>query len=554
MNSPSSAFAWELWTRHNRRLITMALLLVGFAALYPLMCSISGFDLTAPDALEALGRAIQPGRAETGAFQRVAHGLWLLALTCGPAGVMLISLLFIMWISTFTTFDPGSKDAMAFPMRLFTLPVTTSFLFWWMTLAGQLGVIVFHTSWVWLVRMPNMELFGSYRNCFLWMTMLALTQGITWSLAAWPVLRTCLLGGLGFGVVMSPAWPTAESYAPWLFGLLVGGMVLGRVGLEKIRHGQWQSWDWDQIIARIRPSGELRGPTAFSSPEQAQLWFEWRRFARRLCIYMVASSIIPMLGLLALRVLWFRKPVQGESAFQIGVILMAMPIVVHLCFSLAQSKMDIQFAMLRPLTNGQIIMATLKASGIFTIASWLLAGVSVAAIPLLGRWSTPERSFTTAAEYWPITGLALALLCWRLIAVNLGFAVSDHPRLKPFPAIFLIGAYALTFSLAVLSHYEKYWNSFIQWLPAILACLVGLKMVLGLTAFRLSIKRRLLSASAAGRYFAVWCLMAAVVMAPVIMSFHGREGLISALLGIIVLTPFARIGFAPLGLEFSRHQ
>ena len=53
---------------------------------------------------------------------------------------------------TFTEIDQKAKDPMAFPARLFTLPVSTPFLFWWLLLAGLAAVIVLYASWVYFVR------------------------------------------------------------------------------------------------------------------------------------------------------------------------------------------------------------------------------------------------------------------------------------------------------------------------------------------------------------------------------------------------------------------
>src|ERR1700733_9296218 len=137
MHTPSAALAWEFWRRHRMRLMTMLGLFLGFVLLYPGLCSLVGLSFDGSDALDAVAHVMGPLNRPPSASQ-ILRILYVLALACGPVGTMFMSLLCLTWMFTLTAVDSKTKDPMAFPARLFTLPVSTPFLFWWIFLTGQL--------------------------------------------------------------------------------------------------------------------------------------------------------------------------------------------------------------------------------------------------------------------------------------------------------------------------------------------------------------------------------------------------------------------------------
>ena len=141
MHTPTVALAWELWRRHRLRLIAIVSLLLGFVLFYPNLCALAGFNLDSQDGLgEILSRSTLRSDAVPSSFQLVVHVVYIIFLACGPVGTMFLSLLGVAWMFTFTTPDQKTKDPLAFPTRLFTLPISTPFLFWWLVLAGQAGL------------------------------------------------------------------------------------------------------------------------------------------------------------------------------------------------------------------------------------------------------------------------------------------------------------------------------------------------------------------------------------------------------------------------------
>jgi hypothetical protein len=192
MHTPSAALALELWRRHRPRLLAIAGLLLGFALVYPTMCALAGFSPNSPDALDELVR-VAMARHEVSTLLRVGLTLSYMFLLGGPECAMFLSILCVIWMFTFIEFDPKSRNPMTFPVRIFTLPISTTFLFSWLLLGGLAAVVLLSESWVYFVPLPHLEVFGEYEKCFGWMTLLALAQGIVWALASWPITRILVL-------------------------------------------------------------------------------------------------------------------------------------------------------------------------------------------------------------------------------------------------------------------------------------------------------------------------------------------------------------------------
>ena len=553
MHTPAVALAWELWRKHRTRVITIAGLVLGFALVYPKLCALAGFDPNNPGAVDMLAKrfALQ---GDTGPLPlRVVRTLYLLFLACGPASVMILTLLYTAWMFTFTERDPKARDPMTFPARLFTLPVSTPFLFWSLWLGGMAAIAMLYGSWVHFVPLSRLDVFVVYQNCFGWMTLLALGQGIVWALAAWPNTRTVLLAALLFGFLGSPARRDIFESPLLLPSLFVLGSVLARVGLQKMRHSQWQGWTWKWPFATISARAELRGPKRFASPAQAQLWFEWRRFARGLCFTGAVLVGVPLVIYL-LRLGAGFGPLSQNTMLVLACYLVAIPLITHFCTAASPPRTDVSFLMVRPLTNGQMMMATLQAAARSSLLSWMIVAAALCAMPLLGDFHAVEKFVSIPSPYLAIIVPGLILLTWRFIAVNLGFVGSGNRRLAAIPVLMMVAVYAGVFALSILSRNSAYWNAFWRLVPGLLAGLIAVKFLLAFLAFRLSLKRGLLAPFAVVAYLAVWTPMVAALLVPAAVLLHDTEWLLPSSLGIVLLVPLDRIGFCPIALAWNRHE
>jgi hypothetical protein len=528
-------------------------LVLAFALVYPRLCALAGFNPDSADALDEIVNKFAPLNHTQPSPLRIVQVLYVLSLACGPVATMLLTLLFVTWIFTQTEFDPKTKDPMAFPARLFTLPVSTPFLFWWLLLAGQAGVVVLYESWIHFVRLPHLEVLAPYQNCFGWMTLLALAQGIVWALAAWPRTRMLILSATLYSFALAPARRDIFESPFVLPPLFILGVVLARAGLQKMRHGQWQGWTWQWPFARQSARAELRGPKRFASPAQAQLWFEWRRFACRLCFYAAALALVPVAIHLLARLVGGLGPVRDGTLLDFTVYVAAVPLFLHFCFAVAPGRADQSFLMIRPITNGGMMMASLKAAVMSTILSWAVVLAALCAMPMLGDFHAVEQSVSAQPGCRAAIVLGLIFLTWRLVAVNLCFVLYGNRWLANIPGLMCIALWLGGMSLAWLSRNGEYWNGFMRLVPGLLAGLVAVKFLLALLAFRVSLQRGLIAPSSAVGYLSVWTLLLAVLLVPTLILFHGNAWILPASLGIILLTPLARIGFCPIALAWSRH-
>jgi hypothetical protein len=562
MSTPAQAFAWELWSRHHRRLLIIAGLLLGFALLYPALCSQASLDLSSPNPFDPVAEQFASTH-RVPSLQVIVRLLYCLALACAPAGTMIVTLLFVGWMFTFTMVDPQTKDPMKFPSRLFNLPVSTGYIFAWLVVAGQLAVVALYCCWHYFVRFPKLEMFGSYDDGLAWMSLLAIAQGIAWAMASWPKTRMLILTGIG-GFVLSPTWRDYKGAEFVLPALLVLGLCLGYVGLRKMRQGEWQGVDWERLFSKFSRRGTMRGPRQFTSPAQAQLWFEWRRFARTLCLVVAGLTVLPVVLLILTRFIFRLDPFPDDTISGLASYLIGVPILVHLAFGVSPGltqdqgrspTADLSFVLNRPLTDGRIVMTILKAAGIFTAISWLLVCLSLLALRLLGNFAPPEGNLEAIlVKYRLLAALGLIVLSWRLAVINLCSCLSNRPRLRVVPGGLLMCAYFLPIALYLLSLHQDYWDAFCRVLPFILIFLIAVKMVLAGLAFRNALHRRLLSPSEMIGYVSVWALIVAATAIPVLVMLHGQSWAMPLVLCAILVAPLARIGFSPITLAWQRHQ
>jgi hypothetical protein len=547
MHTPSAALTWELWRKHRTRLIGIIGLVLAFAVVYPKLCALAGFDLNSADPLQEFARMAGLGNANGVSLFKIVQSLYLLFLVCGPAVTMLMTLLYVIWMFTFTEPDQKTKDSMKFPARLFTLPVSTPFLFWWIFLAGLTAVMALYASWVYVVPHPHIETFGLHENIFGWMTLLAVTQAIVWALAAWPITRMLVLIAVFFGFIGT----FEHNIFQWPIVLPLGA-VLARAGLQKMRHGQWQGWSW-KWLANAAARAEWRGPKRFASPTQAQLWFEWRRFMGNACFLTVALALVPVALHVLVRVVFGLGPLEVSTMWAFSVGLVWLPVFIHFCFGMSPIRRDQSFLMVRPLDNGGMIMPMLKTAAISAVVSWVAVLAALSAMPLLGDFSEMERLSPLAGCRAALV-LGLIFLTWRMIAANLCFMLPGSRWIATVPTLMFVAFAAAMIMFFTLEENGAYWHPLSRILPILLVCLVAVKFLLAFLSFGISLKRRLLAPDVVVNYLTVWILLVVALLATMVfLSRPPKELIFPFSLGVVLLVPLARIGFCPIMLARFRH-
>ena len=565
MNSPAAALTWEIWHRHQKRLLGIVFLILSFALFYPSLCGRIGLKLDAPNALEQIATTFGQGMEQASPLYRITAAISLLFLLLGPLTCMVVSLLCVIWIFTLAQVD--SKRGFSFPARLFTLPVSTTFLASWLLAAGAGAVIMVYLGWTRLVHLPHIEVFDGYSNCLVWVTLLVVSQAILWALDAFPVVRVLLLTAavfsLGFlgGPVVHDYPPLERHQSILLTVLLLTGCAVAYTGLGKIRHGAWQRWTWKWRLAPATARANLRITKAFPSPAQAQLWFEWRRQTRKLFFYVCALSGVPLLMHVIFCAVVRPGPLSADSTFGLGLYLLAVPWFIHFFHGVATERELPQFIATRPLANGEIVMAKLKAAALSAVLSCVVTLPMLAVVPLLGDVPAAiehvpflSRNLPVLRPILPVILLGWVFLTWRFVAADLCYGlfgkswVAGVLVIKPYCFLALFGL------LSYLVHDPEFEKSLFQFLPFLLALLVLFKLALAQWAFRVSIKRQLLTRAAMLKYLLVWTALAVAFLVPTLVMYHRESWGLSLALGIVLMLPLARIGFSPIALTLGRHR
>jgi hypothetical protein len=561
MNSPSAALTWQIWCRHRKRLIAAFFVLLCFALFYSRLCVFIGLNLDSPNALDSI---VEQAAQMHGTWPDFFKGLAWVILVCAPLACMVITLFYVVWVFTFTDLNP--RVPFSFPKRLFTLPISTLFLMSRLVAGGTTAVLLVFLAWTRLVHLPHVEVFDGFHDGLTWITLLVLSQAIIWSLDAFPFTRVLLLVAATFLLFVHVdfqwyRWLETHR-TPVELLLIFMGCGLAFVGLDKIRHGGWQRWFWEWRLPLTSKRTELPGPNSFRTAAQAEFWFEWRRHGRKVFYTVCALTVVPVL-LMIPELLLHPGSESGDATFELCVYLMAVPIFIHFFHGVSYERTIPQFTANRPLDNGEIIVAQWKATAVSTVLSWVVTCLSLGVVALVGDlsdindtlWSTPAY-LHFIRPLIPVILPGVAICTWAVGAdrVWVGATLGTWIHRVYNAVIFAVVALGLAWLFAFTHRSTPFREIFIRILPGFLAFLVGLKFMLAQWAFRAAYKKRLIARHALIQYLSIWGALAAFLLVPVMVMCHQESALLPLCLGIILMLPLARIGFAPIALNLGRHR
>jgi hypothetical protein len=576
MTSPSAALTWEIWRRHGKRLLAALALLFAFILFYPKLCTIFGVDLDAPNAPDQIASMFPIRFAHSSPLFRVFQVLIMLCILLGPLACMIVTLLCLIGI--FACIELDSKKGFAFPARLFTLPISTPFLAGWYLAVGAGSVTLVYLAWTRLVHLPPIDVFEGYPNLLAWVTLMVMTQGIVWSLDAFPITRILFLGAalFGFGFLTGPALPEhpflQRNQTAILLAILASGCAAAFTGLGKIRHGAWQRWTWPWRRSTSQPpempqgfglrqsSGALAGtPVGFHSPARAQFWFEWHSHARKLVLYNCGLSVLPLLFMALVAA--DMGILSEDDTLGLSLYLLAVPLFLHFFQGISPGRMPPVFITTRPLTDGELVMAKLKVAAVSTALSWIVTLAMVSVVPLLGDVPAMIQHIPLVAGHRPLLRpllpaivLGLMVFTWRFVAADLCFGLTRKSWASKVPVLKFYATLALVGLIFWLGNDAALQRTLSRMLPFLLAFVVILKLFLAQWSFRVSISKRVLARSAVLKYVAIWTVLAAALLVPTAIVLRHESWMPSLSLGIILALPLARVGFCPTALAMERHR
>jgi hypothetical protein len=216
------------------------------------------------------------------------------------------------------------------------------------------------------------------------------------------------------------------------------------------------------------------------------------------------------------------------------------------------------FLAIRPLTSGDFVVSRLKAACLSALLCWLVTFAMLAVVPLLGNVTPLLESIPSgvAAQHRvPVFALAafgLVFLSWRFVAADLWLVRAPKSWQQKIAVIKLYAALGL---IGLLCFLNALFESTVQpILSAIFAALIVVKLILAQWAFRAARRKQLLSRAAVLSYLVIWLVITGALVTPTLILFHNEKWILPAALGLVLLVPLARIGYAPIALGYARHR
>jgi hypothetical protein len=548
MWSPVWAIAWELWSSQRR----LWWLILG-------MISVSGLVL----------------RLSAGAL---AESEGLRSLSFFP---LLLTIILVLAIFNFTERD-RRKSFAGFPERLFTLPVRTRLLVTCPMLCGVLSVVALYLVWVKLVYEP-----AGIRLLVRWPTTLLAAgmvfyQAVIWSFAGFRLARLLVLA-FGFSLLVAVgctpyalAWES-DGRLEWLLTATLGVGVLGAYGaalaaVESQRRGGGRGWEWWRTLGRKMATALPRRRRPFASPAKALLWLEWHR----------AGLVLPFGVLLTLLLIvgpatWLSG--RGPDAAARAAFWMAiLPIVLAVPIGKGIAKPDFwsleldlpAFLATRPVTDGQIVAAKMKAAALSTLLAWAVLlvvapiwlGLAYDLEDLRSFWGSFCSIYSPLAR-WAIPSLALLaaiILTWNFLISSIWTGMSGNWLLYAgfagfSTACLLCILVFLALCLDTAGDHSGILLVMLPWLPWTLAVCFILKVWGAAEAFWRVRRSRLVAMGTVGRYVCVWTAGTCCMLVLAWLVSARVVWLQDALcLGGLLIVPVARVSAAPLAVARSRHR
>jgi hypothetical protein len=544
MRSPAAAIAWQFRQRHRWGLIAMIGYLFVLAVIKVVLFERGqGIDLD----------------DESFAF-----------LVAVP-----LTATFLYFLSVFSfglSGDLAARQSM-YPARMLTLPVTTAALAGWPMLYGIAAMAILWFGTRLLALWPSNVNVPVIWPALLAASLLAWTQALTWMpypLRGLRVIITVLWLAAIDAVIMVEL--NLKASEPVMLAILAPHIPLAylaaRSAVARARRGDVP--EWRGRFARVGRAGDVlqRPRDDFASPARAQLWFEWRLYGRSLP-WLVAILLPFELALL------FPFSHTPELIFELLLLVLFTPpfMATFVAATAARSGATTSdaygvtpFIATRPLTNGSLIAAKMKATIWSTLAAWMLV---LAATPVALRFSgaapvVMERAHRLVEVMGMPRAIAIVLVglaallasTWKQLVQSLYIGMSGRECVVKASVFVALAFLAVVLPLAVWMSGNRrvlaaLWNNF----ALIAAVLVCFKLMAGVwIAMRLHDKRllrgRTLVIGAVCWDVAVFALYGLLVwIVPLVL-------LPSYLLALVAIleVPLARIAAAPLALAWNRHR
>ena len=542
MHSVGAAFAFQFHRRHRW----------GFAALGGYLALLALARLS----VLAMGAPIRLDSPESFAFVVVVpitstFTYFLAAFTFGVSG------------------DFAARESM-YPARLFALPVRTNALVGWPMLFGCVAMIVLWAATRLTVLWPSDIPVPVLWPGLLAAGLLSWTQALTWMpypMRGMRVFVTVLWLAVIDAIVMLALYLKATE--PVMLAIVAPLVPLAYLtangAVTRARRGDTPDWSGVLGGSRAMAASPARG---FSSAEQAQLWFEWKRHGRSLPV--LVGILLP-----CELVLLFATGTSAGLVFAILLGALVTPPIMATFVAAAVRRGgsagdDVHgvppFVATRPLSSAALVAATLQASMLSTAATWVLVVVAIPVGLTLSRtWPVVLERLEHYSGLFGADHVTVALLLlvfgmiastWRQLVQSLYLGFTGRDRLVK-------GSVFLTLSLVAVvgpvlqwvAEHRRAQGVIWEALPLLLAVGAAIKMgAASWVAVRLQrsglVSDRMLLTGAVG-----WCV-AVLALYSLLAWFFATPFFPHYILALVAIlsVPLARVSAAPLALDWNRHR
>lgn len=564
MSSPALALTGQVWRRHRLGLTICAGVWLVMVAL----------AFVVPPAVSHAGPEDGPLLA--------AHFIFLIG-----SFVPVIS--YVICAFVYNRDGPLEDRESAFPKWTFRLPVRTASLVAWPMLQATAVTTAVWVAWNVTVLGPTGLDVPLLWPALVVAAVMAWLQAVSWYPHPLPLVRiVTLMFAVGM-IALIPICGINSELGPTVWMPLLAAFVpaaygVALVGVSKARRGDTPEWTWPQRLWKAVRDSLPRRRTGFDSGLQAQAWFEWR--VRGISIpIIIAVLLVVWVPVFVIGAPSIKKVVSPETPTLMAVTgalttpgLFLIGLVGFLPLYMGLLGLDLggvlykgqwihdaragchPFVGLRPLSDGEIVLAKMRMAARCTLTSWglvlLVVGMTLA---LTGAW----RELSAAPILEPFSGwevvvgvvagaTILVVITWLRLVDNLWVGLSGEPWL--IRAVAIIGSVAwLPLSYSVWWLYQR--PTGLATLQTMAIAAVAAKLALAAWLARKLVRRRILGAPSVALSLVAWISVA--VGAVTLVSKLVPDEKVPLLLtagGIMLLTPLNRLAAAPLVFAWNRHR
>ena len=461
-------------------------------------------------------------------------------------------------------FGAAICSAQGTPSRLYAYPIRTeSLVAWHMLLAMALVALGMSVSTAMLNAVFGLHL-PLWGPALFSAAALVAIQATLWltEKSAWLLFAMTLVGGgLGlwlksrFGPMFSQPtrlWlEVTPSEVAFLLVVVALSYWVAIIGVARNRCGEPLGSigvvAWLERVFDLEFDAEL----SFSTPAQAQFWFEWRKKGWA----MPGTTVFCMTLGLGVWLIFIRNPEDLVKGFVVGGgLLSAIGMIGGMIFG-NTGPTDQNFEMghflgTRPMSTVDMSRTILKAAALSVLIAWAIWGaafLSLFAI-LFATNALPQPLLPSGVQWWYFPATLLG--CWTVLA--LGTSGGLMGSLK-WSGQFYSGLIVLIISLFLFSKFTLSHAAQLQLFYGVMA-VGGIAFVLGTVwAYAKALRRSLIGGSVVCAAISVWIALSAVVMLEWVRHPIEQFPVYLFAIGLMAaaVAPFAT---APLALTWNRNR